>query len=658
MIGVFSFKTLQGVRKLDSAPALGDISALDIPEEIDKRKRIILGELKKRTQWFVALRWWVPPSIAAGCGIALLSGVRFAAAPVLMVALFILAYNVVFHLQSKAVQQQLEWQPEHIQRFAHWQVGLDYAAMFLLIHFTGGVSSPLIFFFIFHIIFASILLRPRWAYAFASLAAVGMAAIATAEYENWIPPHLIYYRGNSINLIESPFHTLVNLGFFSTSVFITAFFTTSIMIMLRKRIVNLAELSEKLTDLNNKLNSLYVMTQAVLSTRRLEQVLGTVVTELAKVMNVRGISVKLLSENGKQLRYAAAHGLPPELTSGKIVDVEKSPLNRCIIEGEPFVTGRLTQREMFQFGEDLAAADLQSVLFVPLRVENRVTGILGAYCKLADRFHDEEVEFFQQAAGLVAIALENARSYEAVEKLLRDRSWFMMRVAHNLRAPLSAIASILEVVRSGYLGELNADQNEYLRRIDRRARTMLQIIEELMMLATNSGQERRAAHGAVNLAELSRRIGRTFQDEAAQKGLSFNLTLSDAMPDIWGDFAMIEQMLENLVSNAIKYTPFGGNVNVIFSLSGNSMVKIEVSDNGIGIPKGEMSRLFTEFFRAENARAIEEQGTGLGLTIVKEIVDQHGGRILVESEEGLGTIFVVHLPVAHKEDESCTPPLK
>ena len=104
---------------------------------------------------------------------------------------------------------------------------------------------------------------------------------------------------------------------------------------------------------------------------------------------------------------------------------------------------------------------------------------------------------------------------------------------------------------------------------------------------------------------------------------------------------MIEQVLENLASNAIKYTPSEGSVEINFSRA-DGTVRIEVSDTGIGIPNNDRSKLFTEFFRAENAKALEETGTGLGLAIVKELVDKLGGRILVESEEGAGTIFVVH----------------
>ena len=123
--------------------------------------------------------------------------------------------------------------------------------------------------------------------------------------------------------------------------------------------------------------------------------------------------------------------------------MEKSPLNRRVIEGEPYVTGQVTAKELFQFGEALAAAQIRSVLFVPLTVDDRVIGILGAYCVRPDRFGTEDVDFFRMAGGLVAIALENARAYEAIEKLIQERSWYMMRVTHNLRAPLAAMLSML-----------------------------------------------------------------------------------------------------------------------------------------------------------------------------------------------------------------------
>jgi signal transduction histidine kinase len=328
-----------------------------------------------------------------------------------------------------------------------------------------------------------------------------------------------------------------------------------------------------------------------------------------------------------------------------VVEVSKSPLNRQIIEGKPFVTGRVTPGEMFQFGEDLTAANVQSVLFVPLIVEDKVIGILGAYCKYQERFSPEEADFFRQAAGLVAVAIANAQSYEAIEKLIQERSWFMMRVAHNLRSPVAAVISILDVVRGGYQGKLNDAQNEYLRRADRRARTMITMINELLSLAQHRDEKQLLEFKSVDLTVLSGRIQRTFQDKAQQKGLYFEMVVSEDLPQIQGDAAMIEQALENLVSNAIKYTSTGS-VKVEFSKGPKKTVQIQISDTGIGISEDDKQHLFEEFFRAKTARAADEDGTGLGLSIVKEVVDQHGGKIIVESEEGLGTLFVVHFPAS------------
>ena len=621
-----------------------ETGSLNLPAELHKRKRIILGELKERTLWFIKLRWWVPLGIALGTASARWMGVEFKASALLGVACFILTYNIVFYLLSRRIEAEA-YRKQDIERFTYWQVGFDYGTMFLLIHFTGGIASPFIFFFIFHITFSAIFLPRRSTYGFAAMAALGMSLITGSEYLGWIPHHALSFQGRSIDLSGQPFFMLVILCFFAGFVFITALSITAVMRMLEKRILDLAELTEAVTTLNDKLHTLYTMTQAILSKQHLEQVFQMATSELARVMDVQAISVKLLSEDGKFLRYAAAYGLPPDLMN-RVVELEKSPLNRRVIEGDPFVTGRVTQREWFQFGEDLSAAQLQSVQFVPLTVENRVIGILGAYSNRPEQFGPDELNFFRQAAGLVAIAIENAQAYEAIENLIQERSHFMNRVAHNLRAPLAAMASMLEVLRDGYLGDMNETSRNYVNRIDRRVQGMLLMIHELMTLAKSQSKQLQMEYKALDLKTIAQRIQQNFQEEVAKKKLSFEVSVPEDLPEIKGDPEMIEQLFENLISNAIKYTPEGGRVGMTFWPGIHGVVRIVVSDSGIGIPKGEMSRLFIQFFRASNVQDVI--GTGLGLTIVKEIVDKHGGQIQVESDEGLGATFIVHLPVAYK----------
>jgi signal transduction histidine kinase len=612
-------------------------------------KRIVFNELRKRTIWFIRLRWWVPPAITVGVFAAHAIGFEFNLLALLLVAVFILLYNAAFRLVRHRIEESREGKEEAVQRFTYYQVGFDYAAVFLLVHFTGGAASPFIFFFIFHIVFASILLRPLWAYAFAGLSSAGMALIAAAEYHGWIAHHPILFKGVAIDLASHPSHMFVELLFFTASVFIAAFTTTAIMRQLRMRILALDQSSAAIVELNEKLSALYRMIQAIGSKQRLADVLEPVCENLTRVTDVKALSVKLLNGSGKLLKYAAACGLPESLALKNSVILEKSPLNRRIIEGEPFVTGDISQQEMFQFGEDLEAAGLRSVLFVPLKVDGKVIGILGAYCVEADRFNQEDVDFFQQAADLLAIAIENARAYESIEKLEKERTRFMMRVAHNLRAPLDATLSILNVVREGYMGDLKDEQSEYLRRVDRRARSMRSMINELITLAGSRSGRQEVEEKPVDLGLLAVRLQRSFQHDTAHKGVEYRVNVPEELPKVLGDREMLEQMLENLVSNAVKYTQ-AGSVRVDFARETAGRVRIQVSDTGIGIPEKDLPNLFSYFFRAENARAVEAIGNGLGLAIVREIVNQHGGNIRVESEEGKGTTFIVTLPIGELEN--------
>jgi signal transduction histidine kinase len=459
--------------------------------------------------------------------------------------------------------------------------------------------------------------------------------------------HPMTYRGATvIALTGQSLPALVTWVFFAVTVVVSSLATTSIMEMVRRRILRLAELSEAVLVLNEKLRSLHTIVNSIVGSRRADRILDLVCSELARVMAVQGMSVKLLSEDGEKLRYAASHGLPSRFAAGRELDVARSPLNKSILDGEPFATGQVTQQELFQLGEEVAAAQVQSVLFVPLRNETKVIGILGAYARAPERFGQDEIDFLRLAAELVAIALENARAYRVVEDLGQERERFSFRVAHNLRAPLAAMVSMLDVLGEGYTGGMNPTQLQYLQRVKRRAVSLSDLVNELMVLATSHGAGGDLARVPVDLSGLVAHVGRTFQDKATERDQQFTVDAPEGLPPVSGNPEMLERMLENLVSNAIKYTPKGGRIRVGLSFAPDGQILLEVNDSGIGIPKAVQQRLFTEFFRAENAKAMETAGTGLGLVIVRDIVEKHGGTIRLESEEGCGATFYVTLPLA------------
>ena len=418
-----------------------------------------------------------------------------------------------------------------------------------------------------------------------------------------------------------------------------------IMRQLRERVDELGAASAELADLNTRLNGLYTMVRAIGAERHLAPKLEAVVRELAHVTEVPAAAVKLLSEDGKTLRYVAAYGLPRELVEKTVIRVDQSPLNRRILEGETLVHGRIGGDPAQQHKSELAPLGFRSAVLAPLTVESRVSGTLGLYAPTAGRFSDRDSEFLRLAADLVALAIEDAQANDAIERLMTERTQFMLKVAHNLRAPLSAGLSMLDLIEGGLLGPVNEAQADHLRRIEERLRALDGAIGQLLAIARTRDVSREIPDVVVDIDALAAQTERTFRDEAERRGLAFEVTVEPGLPAVASGVDLLKEMMENLVSNAIKYTPAGGEVRVRCERGEPGEIRIRVRDTGIGIPEKEQGKLFQEFFRAANAKRHSPAGTGLGLALVKQTVERHHGRIRVDSAEGRGTSVTIDLPV-------------
>ncbi len=218
-------------------------------------------------------------------------------------------------------------------------------------------------------------------------------------------------------------------------------------------------------------------------------------------------------------------------------------------------------------------------------------------------------------------------------------------LTHELRSPVKVTSSLLNVLSRGYVGELNDKQADLVDRARRRIQLLETLIDDLLDLAAGKAAEPpRVDHGSVPLDTLLRRVCARFEALAAEKGLSLQCECTAAGLTLCGDEQELDRIFNNLVSNAVKYTQ-AGEVRVRAERTGDH-ARITVADTGIGIPQEALPRLFQEFFRARNAKAVQETGTGLGLAIVKQLVKHHDGQIEVESVEGAGTTFTVLLPMA------------
>jgi signal transduction histidine kinase len=236
---------------------------------------------------------------------------------------------------------------------------------------------------------------------------------------------------------------------------------------------------------------------------------------------------------------------------------------------------------------------------------------------------------------------------ERLRELDRLKDDFVSSVSHELRTPLTSIRGYLEMMREANGEPLTPKQKRFLEVVDRNADRLLGLVGELLLMAQLDADGLGLSLGDVELHAIAQESVEAARPLADQKGIALKLD-AQAVRGVHGDRDRLVQLLDNLVSNAVKFTPEGGRVDVRVFAS-NAHAQIEVSDTGIGIPVEAQGHVFDRFVRGPNASANAIPGTGLGLAIAKAIVHAHRGRIAVESEEGKGSTFRVELPLEQRQ---------
>jgi PAS domain S-box-containing protein len=219
---------------------------------------------------------------------------------------------------------------------------------------------------------------------------------------------------------------------------------------------------------------------------------------------------------------------------------------------------------------------------------------------------------------------------------------FVAQVSHELRSPLTAILGYLELLRAGRAGPLNTEHQSVVNIIDRNSQRLLVLIDDLLLLSRLDAETLRLTKEPVRLAPLVESIHESLLPAIYEQGIKSRLDL-DPSAEVDADRAQLERVAANLISNAVKFTPAGGQIDIVARHEGDEVV-LTVRDTGIGVPLDEQEYLFTRFFRSSISSELEIRGTGLGLFIVRRVIEGHGGTVTAQSAPGIGTTFTVRLP--------------
>ncbi len=228
------------------------------------------------------------------------------------------------------------------------------------------------------------------------------------------------------------------------------------------------------------------------------------------------------------------------------------------------------------------------------------------------------------------------------KELDRVKSEFVSTVSHDLRSPLTAILGYVELITR--VGEVNDLQRDFIRRVQISVRNITDLINDLLDLGRiEAGMDARKEW--VPMGVITRYAVEALQSYVEAKDIRLILDVPDELPQIYGDPIRLRQVVDNLLGNAVRYTPKGGQIRLSLAAEDEQMI-LRVADSGIGIPLSEQAKIFEKFYRGSNVPE-ESTGSGLGLAIVKSIVENHQGRVWVESTPGRGTCFTVVLPIHH-----------
>lgn len=355
---------------------------------------------------------------------------------------------------------------------------------------------------------------------------------------------------------------------------------------------------------------------------------------------VQAHGVELMAHNGYEKEV--------DLYAESLIPLDHPAISEAIASGQP---RRIVMENPTGMGTFLQGARSQMV--IPIRREVYVIGLFLLESNSAERFQQDELNFLSRLADHAAIAIANAQLYAQIDAANKAKSQFVSFVAHELKNPMASIKGYTELVTGGMAGPITDMQAKFLATVRSNVDRMNTIVSDLSDLNKIEAGILKIEFKPVSMPEIVEEAVRSTRRQIDEKEQTVDINVPDNLPLIWADRNRMIQIVVNLVSNATKYTPNGGQILIgsensrLQSDAGDNVpvVHFWVKDTGIGIPPEDQKKIFQQYFRTEMSKS-QASGTGLGLNITKNLVEMQGGKIWFESEVGKGTAFHLSIPLS------------
>ncbi len=550
------------------------------------------------------------------------SGVLF---PVPQMALVVVGYSGLLFL----LMRYIRW----LQRPLNY-LAIDTVVATLAVYLTGGYHSSFFVLYVFIIIGAAFqleLLRT-------SVVALGIG--------------LIYVGACYVNPagLELPYAQYI-LSAKLLLLLIVAVLCGLLLEQLRRE----HQETERERSLAQKLRALNDLLQELNTTLNLEHTLQIVAEAPKTLLGADLTGIALLDEEGRHLTVVAATGLDIVPLIGRQLPIDDPLIAKVLAHGRPYVIDRFGQEASAQAlppERQAAFAQIASAVAVPLLLENQPLGVLSvAYCKPRS-FAQEDLSFLQALGQEAALAIRNARLYERErEQVARLRALdqlqesFVSTVSHELRTPLTCVRTSIDLLQATS-ADLTAEQKDLIHTINHHVSRLEALVTDLLESTKLEAGQVTLSRQPTDLPHLVRRVVETLRPLTDRKGQTVSLHCPETVSLVEIDRRRIEQVLTNILSNAIKFTPKQGRIDITVTDTAAGL-QVCVADSGPGIPADDQAHIFDKFYVVTDGRGLA--GVGLGLYIARQLVELHGGQIWVESRPGQGSKFCFTLPQTEGE---------
>ncbi len=554
----------------------------------------------------------------------------------------------------------------------------DMVAISAVIYLTGGPYSSYYTIYIFYCFAAGIFYNHYLAALIAVCCAIFYGGFLLLCWSGVIPPLILNYGDR----MPIPAYTPFTHFFFAVSFLMLTIYAVKIASFFSQK-------RERMLEARNKeLTALHKMGSTIKSAISLKEVIDKVLTAILEGLGFEAVMLLLFDREEQKIRIHSPRQHP---MLSRIEEVLGIPLYKIEL---PFAFLEIPvfqslMKHQIVFRRDLveAAAGMGSVISpqqakhiqemlgvkrivgIPLIAEEDVLGVIAGFSRepfVEERLVQTLESFANQAALLIEAAMLIEKLKKANEQLKeanRVKSEFLAIMSHELRTPLTAIIGFSELMMEGVMGELTAEQEESVREVLNNGADLLDLINSLLDLAKIDSGKMRFEIRMFDVAEMIERICRMISSLLKRKGHDLAVTVAPDMPPLTGDEKKIQQVILNLVSNAIKFTSDGGNIAIDvryypsaerspraekirerFLSMKKGVFEISVADTGMGIRPEHLEIVFDVFQQVDSSITRSYGGTGLGLALAKQYVEQHKGLIWAESEYGKGAKFFILLP--------------